>query len=186
MDNWAKLLGQSSQPGLGAVAFRYRCFPYSVVRIISLAASWASILRPLNNWYHWLQSLCENGALSPMGTQSVDKALLQNRENIIGITNKVIAKTDNHVINDFKAPWCLFFFKTEKQRNRGMEVTCNGLTYSLLQCPESWWSCYPVICVLSDLILCQQPESHGDGSLARYARLLPPVWVPSGRQFRLD
>jgi len=39
-----------------------------------------------------------------MGTQSVDKALLQNRENIIGITNKVIAKTDNHVINDFKAP----------------------------------------------------------------------------------
>ena len=40
----------------------------------------------------------------PSGTQSVDKALFQNRENITGINNKVIEMTDNHVINDFKTP----------------------------------------------------------------------------------
>jgi len=40
----------------------------------------------------------------PSGTQSVDKALFQNRENITGITNKVIEMTDNHVINDFRTP----------------------------------------------------------------------------------
>ena len=52
----------------------------------------------------WGSEMTLSTACAPDGAQSVDKALFQNRENITGITNKVIAKTDNHVINDFKAP----------------------------------------------------------------------------------